>query len=36
MEAETYPATQPNIEAPVEIRGDGEEWGRKARGSCGV
>lgn len=36
MEAETYPATQTNIETPVEIRGDGEGRGRKAKGSAGV
>lgn len=36
MEAETYPATQTNIETPVGIRGDGAEWGRQARGSCRV
>lgn len=36
MEAETYPATQTNIETPVEIRGDGEGCGRKAKGCSGV
>lgn len=33
MEAETYPATQTNIESPGEIRRYGDGWGKKARGS---